>query len=115
MVKKQINSKSNYNYNSNSNYNHKSNSNTIGSYFKMGFGLGLGLILVQVIFSFIALTLFISGFVLLKREQAKEKKGEKASEGLKIFAYVLMFFGAAFAMFLIIPLLSELGGEFGDF
>jgi hypothetical protein len=91
-------------------------SNTIGNYFRMGFGIGLGFIVVEIIFAVIALIFFISGFILLKREQAKEKKGEKASNGMKIFAYILMFLGAIFAIFLIIPILSELGGEnFGDF
>ena len=92
------------------------NNNTYGEYFNMGFGFGLGYMVVQIIFTLIALTFFIIGFILLKREQAKEKKGEKASSGMKIFAYVLMFIGAVFAIFLIIPMLSELGGEdFGDF
>lgn len=109
MVRKQNNS-----YRSSNTSKYSNNSNTIGSYFNMGFGIGLGLIVVQLIFSFIALSLFISGFVLLKREQAKEKKGEKVNGGLKIFAYVLMVLGAVFALFLIIPLLSEIGGEFGD-
>jgi len=94
----------------------KSNNNTYNEYFNMGFGFGLGYIAVQIIFTLIALTFFIIGFVLLKREQAKEKKGEKPSRGMKIFAYVLMFIGAIFAIFLIVPMLSELGGEdFGDF
>jgi hypothetical protein len=88
-----------------------SSQNTIGEFFRMGFGLGLGFMVVQIIFSAIALTFFISGFVLLKREQAKEKKGEKASSGMKIFAYILMGLGAIFALFLIIPLLGELGGD----
>jgi len=67
---------------------------------------------VQIITSVIALVFFITGFILLKREQAKEKKGEKVSEGLKILAYILMFIGAIFAIFLILPILGELGGEF---
>jgi hypothetical protein len=89
-----------------------SNSNTIGSFFRIGFGLGLGFMAVQIITAIIALALFVPGFILLKREQAKEKKGEKASDGLKILAYILMFLGAIFAIFLILPILSELGGEF---
>lgn len=89
-----------------------SNSNTIGNFFKMGFGLGLGFMAVQIITTTIALLFFVSGYVILKQQQAKEKKGEKASEGLKILAYILMFIGAIFALFLILPILSELGGEF---
>jgi uncharacterized membrane protein len=81
----------------------------------MGFGLGLGFMVVEIIFTIIAIAFFISGYLLLKREQAKEKKGEKANGGLKVLAYILMFLGAIFAIFLIIPILSELGGEFGDF
>ena len=107
MVKKQ--SKSNYN----SRYDSKSN--TIGSFFKMGLGLGLGFAVVEIITTIIALAFFITGFILLKREQAKEKKGEKVNNGLKILAYILMFLGAIFAIFLTLPLLSDLGGEFGDF
>jgi len=81
----------------------------------MGFGLGLGFMVVEIIFAFIAILLFISGFMILKREQAKEKKGETANGGLKVLAYILMGLAAIFAIFLIIPLISELGGEFGDF
>lgn len=98
MVKKQIKS--------------VSNSNQIGSYFKMGLGLGLGFMVVEIITTIIALAFFVTGFILLKREQAKEKKGEKVNEGLKILAYILMFLGAIFAIFLILPILSDLGGEF---
>ena len=101
MVKKQTRSVSGYG--SKDGYN---------SYFKMGLGLGLGFLAVQIITSVIALVFFITGFILLKREQAKEKKGEKVSEGLKILAYILMFIGAIFAIFLILPILGELGGEF---
>jgi NADH:ubiquinone oxidoreductase subunit 5 (subunit L)/multisubunit Na+/H+ antiporter MnhA subunit len=104
MVKKQLKSSS------------ASKSNTITEFFKMGFGIGLGVMLVQIIFTAIALIFFITGFVLLKREQAKEKKGEKARTGMKVLAYILMVIGAIFAIFLIIPLLGQLGGEdFGDF
>ena len=81
----------------------------------MGLGLGLGFAVVEIITTIIALAFFITGFILLKREQAKEKKGEKVNNGLKILAYILMFLGAIFAIFLILPLLSDLGGEFGDF
>ena len=98
MVKKQIKS--------------VSNSNQIGSYFKMGLGLGLGFMVVEIITTIIALAFFVTGFILLKREQAKEKKGEKVNEGLKILAYILMFLGSIFAIFLILPILSDLGGEF---
>ena len=90
----------------------RSNNNTIGSFFNMGLGLGLGFGVAEILFTFVAFLFFIPGFILLKREQAKEKKGEKASEGLKILAYILMFLGAIFAIFLILPILGELGGEF---
>jgi hypothetical protein len=103
MVKRQNRTPSNY------------NSNTFGNYFYMGFGVGLGFIVVQIIFSFIAIALFISGFILLKREQKKKEKGEPVNNGLKIFAYVLMGLAVVFAIFLIIPMLSELGGEDFDF
>jgi len=88
--------------------------NTISNFFKMGFGLGLGFMVVEIIFAFVAIVFFISGFILLKKEQAKEKKGEEVNGGLKILAYILMIIGALFALFLIIPIISELGGEFGD-
>jgi len=101
MVKRQNRTPSNYN----------SNSNTFGNYFYMGFGVGLGFIVVQLIFSFIAIALFISGFILLKREQAKKEKGEPVNNSLEIFAYVLMGIAAIFAIFLILPMLGELGGE----
>ena len=95
-----------------SGYGSKDMSNGYSSYFRMGFGLGLGYMAVQIITSIIALVFFITGFILLKREQAKEKKGDKASDGLKILAYILMFIGAIFAFILILPILGELGGEF---
>jgi uncharacterized membrane protein len=106
MVKKTNKSVSGYGYGS------RDRSNGIRSYFNMGLGLGLGFVVIEIITGIIALAFFVSGFILLKREQAKEKKGEKASEGLKILAYILMFLGAIFAIFLILPILSELGGEF---
>jgi len=104
MVKKQTKSVSGY--------SSRNRSNGIGSYFNMGVGLGLGFAVVEIITTIIALAFFVSGFILLKREQAKEKKGEKASEGLKILAYILMFLGAIFAIVLVLPILGELGGEF---
>ena len=122
MVKKQNRSISGYGsmdrtnrYRSKDNSNRSDRSDGFGSYFRMGIGVGLGSMVITIIFNVIALTLFITGFILLKREQAKEKKGEKVNNGLKILAYILMFLGAIFAIFLILPLLSDLGGEFGDF
>jgi hypothetical protein len=103
MVKKQSNSLSRSRSNGNSNFN---------SYFNMGFGLGLGFGVAEILLTFVAFLFFIPGFILLKREQAKEKKGEKANTGLKTLAYVLMIIGALFAVVLIIPILSNLGGEF---
>ena len=103
MAKKQANSLT---------QSHSNNNNTIGSFFNMGLGLGLGFGVAEILFTFVAFLFFIPGFILLKREQAKEKKGEKANTGLKTLAYVLMFIGALFAIVLIIPILSNLGGEF---
>ena len=87
-------------------------SDGFGSYFRMGLGVGLGSMVITIIFNVIALTLFITGFILLKREQGKEKRGEKVNNGLKILAYILMILAAVFALFLILPILGDLGGEF---
>lgn len=119
MVKKQNRSISGYGsmdrtnrYRSKDNSNRSDRSDGFGSYFRMGLGIGLGSMVVYIIFNVIALTLFITGFILLKREQGKEKRGEKVNNGLKILAYVLMILAAVFALFLIIPILGDLGGEF---
>jgi|694.fasta_scaffold22737_8 hypothetical protein len=119
MVKKQNRSISGYGsmdrtnrYRSKDNSNRSDRSDGFGSYFRMGLGLGLGFMVVEIITTIIALVFFVSGFILLKREQGKEKRGEKVNNGLKILAYVLMFLGAIFALFLIIPILGDLGGEF---
>jgi uncharacterized membrane protein len=99
-------------YGSRDRYRSKNSSNGYGSYFRMGIGFGLGSMVVTIIFNVIALAFFVTGFILLKREQGKEKRGEKVNNGLKILAYVLMFLAAVFALFLILPILGDLGGEF---
>lgn len=93
-----------------------SNSNqgsSIWEFFKMGFGVGLGYIVVQIIMTIIALIFFISGFIMLRKEQAKVKKGEEANNTNKIIAYILMFIGGIFLTFLLFFVISDLGGEFG--
>ncbi len=95
-----------------------SNSNqgsSIWEFFKMGFGLGLGYIVVQIIMTVIALIFFISGFIMLKKEQAKVKKGEEANNTNKIIAYILMFIGGIFLTFLLFFVIGDLGGEFMEF
>jgi len=89
------------------------NNSSIWDFFKMGFGLGLGYIVVQIIMSIIALIFFISGFYMLKKEQAKVKKGEEANNTNKIIAYILMFIGGIFLSVLLFSVIGELGGEFG--
>jgi len=41
----------------------------------MGFGLGLGFMVVEIIFAFVAIVFFISGFILLKRTSEGKKRG----------------------------------------
>ena len=93
--------------------NNSNQGSSIWEFFKMGFGLGLGYIVVQIIMTIIALIFFISGFIMLRKEQAKVKKGEEANNTNKIIAYILMFIGGIFLTFLLFFVISDLGGEFG--
>ena len=50
---------------------------------------------------------------MLKKEQAKVKKGEEANNTNKIIAYILMFIGGIFLSVLLFFVIGEFGGEFG--
>lgn len=85
----------------------------IMNYARIGFGAGIGWIGAFILMMFVALIFFIPGFVLLQREQAKEKKGEKANTTVKVIAYILMAIGVILGLgFGGSVLLEELGGEF---
>jgi hypothetical protein len=85
----------------------------IMNYARVGFGLGLGWIGSLILMMFVAMIFFIPGFVLLQREQAKEKKGEEANMTIKVIAYILMILGVVLGLgFGGSELLGELGGEF---
>jgi len=84
--------------------NNSNQGSSIWEFFKMGFGLGLGYIVVQIIMTII---------IMLRKEQAKVKKGEEANNTNKIIAYILMFIGGIFLTFLLFFVISDLGGEFG--
>ena len=80
-------------------------------YARPSFGVGIGIFGSLVLFTLLAVLLFIPGFVLLKKEQAKEK--DKQNIYIKAIAYVLMMLGTAIGMgFGAGTLLSELSGEF---
>lgn len=59
---------------------------------KTGFGLTLGSLLAMMIFIAIGAAIFIPGFVIVNKENAKKKK-EEQNNGLKILGYILMFIG----------------------
>jgi uncharacterized oligopeptide transporter (OPT) family protein len=81
------------------------------NYAKPAFGMGLGIFGSLIFYMFIAVVFFVSGFVLLKREQKKPK--EQQSDGMKGLAYALMAFGMIFGLgFGGGIFFSELGGEF---
>ena len=85
------------------------------NYMRVGFGLGIGWIGSFILMMFVAMLFFIPGFILLQREQAKEKKGEEANGTMKIVAYILMGLGVILGLgFGGGVLLEELGGEFGE-
>jgi hypothetical protein len=81
------------------------------NYAKPAFGFSLGMFGGLIFYMFLAVIFFVSGFVLLKREQKKSK--EEQSDGMKAAAYVLMAFGMIFGLgFGGGIFFSELGGEF---
>lgn len=83
---------------------------TILSYARMGFGAGIGLFLASIIFVFIGMLFFIPGFIILNKQQKKPK--EEQSQGMKIFAFVLMGMGVIIAGGLGFgALLGEVGEE----
>ncbi len=84
---------------------------SIMNYAKPAFGFGLGMFGSLIFYMFFAVVFFVSGFVLLKREQKKPK--EQQSDGMKAVAYVLMGLGMIFGVgFGGGIFFSELGGEF---
>ena len=85
----------------------------IMDYARQGFGFGLGWIGSLILMMLIAIIFFVPGFVLLKREQAKEKKGEEANMTIKVIAYILMLLGVVLGIgFGGSILFEELGEEF---
>jgi hypothetical protein len=85
----------------------------IMNYARVGFGFGIGWIGSFILMMLVAMIFFIPGFVLLQREQAKEKKGEEANQTVKVIAYVLMVIGVIVGLgFGGGVLFEELGGEF---
>ncbi len=81
------------------------------NYAKPAFGFSLGMFGGLIFYMFLAVIFFVSGFVLLKREQKKPK--EQQSDGMKGAAYALMAFGMIFGLgFGGGIFFSELGGEF---
>ena len=84
---------------------------SIMNYAKPAFGIGLGMVGSFIFYMFIAVILFVSGFVLLKKEKAKPK--DKQSDVMKGLAYGLMGFGMIFGLgFGGGIFFNELGGEF---
>jgi hypothetical protein len=85
----------------------------IMNYARVGFGFGIGWIGSFILMMLVAMLFFIPGFVLLQREQAKEKKGEEPNGTIKVVAYILMVIGVILGLgFGGGALLEELGGEF---
>lgn len=80
-------------------------------YIRPAFGSGLGLFGSVIVYMFVAVLFFVPGFVLVKRENAKEK--EKQSVAVKAVGYFLMAMGMIIGMgFGAGAFLGELGGEF---
>jgi hypothetical protein len=83
----------------------------IMNYAKPAFGIGLGAFGSLIFYMFIAVILFVPGFILVKKENAKP--AEKQSDGMKAFGYVLMGFGMIIGMgFGAGMFFGELSGEF---
>jgi len=75
------------------------------------FGVGLGFMASIVVYTFIGMLLFVPGFILLKKEQRKQK--EQQSDAMKILAYALMAMGMIIGLGLGAGVFfNELGGEF---
>lgn len=89
----------------------KDNKTPIMGIARQGFGLGLGISASLILFTLLGLLLFIPGFVLLNREQAKDKTEQ--NKNMKALAYVLMILGTILGMgFGGSTLLTELASEF---
>jgi hypothetical protein len=64
---------------------------TLGEYAKMGFGLGIGSLFITIILILVAAAIFIPGFIIVKKENKKEK--DDKSKGMLILGYILMGLG----------------------
>ncbi len=81
------------------------------NYAKPAFGFGLGAFGSLIFYMFIAVILFVPGFIVVKKEHAKPK--DKQSDGMKALGYILMGFGMIIGMgFGAGFFFGELGGEF---
>jgi hypothetical protein len=61
-----------------------------------GFQLTVGSVLAMMIFLALGMLLFIPGFLIVRREQAKPK--DQQSTGVKVVGYMLMILGAVVAL-----------------
>jgi hypothetical protein len=89
----------------------KSKKMGVMNFAKPAFGIGLGMMGSFILYMFIAVLLFVPGFILVKKEHAKPK--DKQSDGMKAFGYILMGLGMIFGLgFGAGFFFNELGGEF---
>ncbi len=81
------------------------------NYAKPAFGMGLGVFGSLIFYMFFAVILFVPGFIIVKKENAKPK--DKQSDVMKALGYILMGFGMIIGMgFGAGMFFGELGGEF---
>lgn len=64
---------------------------SIGDFMKAGFGLTLGSFLASIIFMFLAVILFVPGFIMVTKQQKKPK--DQRNTTVWITGYVLMGLG----------------------
>lgn len=81
------------------------------SYFDMGFQFTSGGLVATVLLMFLAIVLFIPGFIIVNIQNKKPK--EQQNMGMKIFGYILMVLGCVLGIGLGFSiLLGLIGGEF---
>jgi hypothetical protein len=64
---------------------------SVGQFVTAGFGIGIGSLLATMLFMIIAVSLFVPGYVIVKKQNAKEK--EERSTGTLVIGFILMGLG----------------------
>jgi len=67
-----------------------------GSLVRAGFGLGVGSLLATIIFMLVAAALFVPGFIMVKKQQQKDKKERNMT--VLVIGFVMMGLGVVIGL-----------------